>query len=1398
MAEPDASAAPAPAAPPPRARRRWPGRLARALAGLVALLAALVAVIGIGVDSDAGHRFIVDRIGELRPSTGLRIHIGRIEGSIWRHARLRDLRLSDPQGLFLEAPLVTLDWRPTRWFAHRLYVDRLGSDLVILRRLPRLRPSAHPQPLIPGYPIHLGAVDLRLRLEPPVAGARRLVRLRARADTARGRALIHLVAASTAGDRLAFRLDTAPAQDRFDLDGRLTAPATGVVPGLFGARRPVAMAISGTGRWRGWRGRARLRVAGRSVADLALAEARGDYALSGLVTPASLVAGKLQRLTSPAVRVSGRAHYADRQLTGRLALKAPALEAQAQGRIDLAASRFDPLTVNLALRRPAALFPNMTGRDVRLRARLAGPFRTAAFRYALTAPTLAFDTTGFEAVRAAGEGRLGGRALDLPLRLTARRVTGVGAEAGGILANLAVSGRLRVTPRLVTGEGLSLRSDKLNGRLALFVDLVTGRFGVTLSGGLTRYLIPNLGLVDVLTELAVRPTADTRAAIVEGRGRAWVRRFDNGFLRGLAGGLPMLETHLVRQPDGGLRLTNLTVTAPALRISGAGLRRRDGSFQFEGSGSQTSYGPFRLALDGLIDHPQVRLLLDRPVPALGLAGVRVALDPVPEGFALQAQGGSTLGPFTLGGRILTPPQQPTVIDVAALAVSGTRATGRLTAVGPVLAGRLAVAGGGLTGTIDLAAAQALQRILVHIAAADARLAGDADLTVRRGRADADIVLDPAATRVTAQVMARGLRRGTIFLARADGQARLAGGRGLIHASLAGSRGKAFSFDTDIDVAPMQYRLRGGGQIDGRPVTLTSPATLSRDGAGWRLEPTGLSYGGGGATVAGRFGAGPNRFEASLSALPLTMLDIFKPGLALSGAASGRISYGRAQEGALPSGRVTLRVRGLSRAGLVLSSRPVDLGVEAALTGDRAALRAVAASGGQVIGRAQAALGPLPPGGTLAERFAHAGLFGQLRYAGPIDTLWRLSGIETIDLSGPVAIGADISGRVDAPVIRGSLATGAARLESATLGTVIEGIKGRGRFDGSRLVIDQFSGTTRDDGALSGQASFDFAAPQGLGIDIALTARKALLLNRDDIAATVTGPLTIRSNGRGGAISGAVRLDRATYRFGSVAATAVPHLAVTELNRPADVEPEAAPAPWSLDLTTDARNQLFVRGLGLDSEWRAKLQIRGTVDNPAITGRADMIRGSYQFAGRRFDLDRGIIRFTGSQPVDPALDIAAIASISNLNATIRVSGTGSKPELSFTSVPALPEDELLSRLLFGTSIANLSAPEALQLAAAVNALRTGGGRGALDPINAIRRVAGLDRLRIEAADVTTGQKTSIAAGKYIGRRTYVELVTDGQGYSATRIEFQVTRWLSLLSTISTIGRQSANVRISKDY
>ena len=1388
-------AAPVETRVPAKPRRRWWRMLGWTVAALLTILVATVAVL----DTAPGHRLITDRVAALRPSSGLRIHIGRIDGSLWHRTVLRDVRLYDMRGQFFEAPEVRLDWHPLRWWHNRLDVDRLAADIVMLDRLPKLR-SRPGAPILPGFDIRIGRLDIaRLRLGKEVGGAAGELRVAMRAEIRKRRAMIGLRTTSIRGDRALLDLDAAPDDGRFRLAADIASPAGGVIGGLAGTRRPIALKVAGQGDWAAWNGTAKATLSGRPLADLALAARAGRYRLSGMMAPAPFVSGKLQRLSAPKVRVAGEASFADRRLDGRLLLAAPAITIEGKGGIDLARSSFAGFALDAHLLQPPALFPNMTGRDVRLHVALDGPFRTARFRYALATPHVAFDDTGFDGVRATGAGQLSSAPVAIPIRLSADRVTGLGDVAGGILARLAIAGTLHVDAKSVVADGMALTSDKLRGKLGLHLDLVTGRYAVALAGGLQRYLIPGLGIVDVDSNLSVVPGAEGHGTIVSGRGKAAVRRFDNGFLAGLAGGLPQVDTQLVRSADGVLHFSNLVLTAPSIRITGSGLRRRDGSFQFEGAGRQATYGTFRIALDGMIDHPQVRLVLDRPVDPLGLAQVKLDLDPAADGFTFRSSGGSYLGPFGAIGAIHTPPGGTTVIEISSLAVSGTHARGRLRSDPGGFTGRMDVAGGGITGAIDFAPAGTIQRIDPHLALAGANLAASVPVSVRRGKLDGSILLDPAGTTIKGMLSGQGMRRGAVSIARLSLGADLRGGSGDVTIAVAGSRGRAFDLHGALALRPNRVTVTGEGTIDQKPIRLVTPAAFTAEGNGWVLAPTRLGYGGGAATLAGRFGPGQVTVEAGLDRLPLSVIDVAMPGLGLSGAASGKLSYGSVA-GQAPVGRLDLTIRGLSRASLVLASQPIDVAIAAALTPTGLAGRAVALAGGKTIGRAQARIAPLAAGGDIVTRLTTAALFAQLRYVGPGDTLWRLTGVETIDLSGPLSVAADIGGTLANPSIRGALRTDAGRIESAVTGTVVTGVAATGRFDGSRLLIDRMSGTTPGGGTIAGKGSFDLSATRGVGFDLALQAEGAQILNRDDIGATITGPLSITSDGAGGTISGAVVLDRARYRLGAAASAQVARLPVTEINTPDDsAETAAPPKPWLLDLTAKARNRLMVTGLGLDSEWRADLTIKGQVDDPAIGGSATMLQGRYEFAGRRFDIERGVIRFSGSAPPDPALDITAQANIQGLNAAIRVTGTGLKPQIAFESVPALPEDELLSRLLFGTSIANLSAPEALQLATAVASLRSSGGGGFnLDPINAVRKVVHLDRLRILPADVTTGQKTAIAAGKYIGRRTYVEVITDGAGYSATTLEYRFTRWLSVLSTISTIGRQSANVRVSKDY
>ena len=1374
-----------------RLRRDWKWRLLNELfAGFIALLFLLAGALVL-LDSAPGHRFIVDRLSGFETASGLKIRIGRIDGSIFGKSQLRNVSVSDQRGVFLTSPNIKLDWAPGAWLYNKLSIDSATAQRVSLIRIPALRPSATKGPILPGFDIHVGVLRVdRLDIGPAVGGQPRSGSLRGKADVHSGRALVELAARlNNGGDRIVFGLDAEPDRDKFDVAAHVLSPANGLVPAIIGTKRAIKLDVSGKGSWTRWRGRAALDLSGRPTARLALGVDSGRYRLQGQWAPAQFLTGKFQHLTYPLETISGDGTLKNRILDGQLTAGSPELRAVARGALDLANNRYRGMRLGIDLLKPVALFKNMSGKSVRMVWTLDGPFATADYSYRLTSPHVQFDNNGFDDLRAEGRGRLGPWPMRVPIRLSARAITGIGDVAGAMLANPRIEGWLTITHKLVRGEGLKLTSAKWNGKLSLLIDLVTGRFEVLLSGAMQRYLIPGVGIVDVTTDLRVVPGDNHHGSHVVGTGKAWVRRLDNSFFRDLTGGLPSLTTNLERGNDGVVHFTNLQLYSPKLRLAGSGERFRDGTFHIVAAGRQAKYGPVKLILDGHIERPRIDMILDRPNDALGIRAMHLLLTPAAAGFDYRASGGSKLGPFTSTGRILLPHNAPTVIAIASLDAGGAHASGNLRSDPGGFSGRLTLANGTLGGTLDFSPSGQAQRIDAHLTANGASFPGA--FAVRSGRADGIIILADERTTVDGVVDARGIEFSGVSLARLTANAKLINGSGQVRAAFAGRRGAAFAFSTLAEVSPDTIRLTGSGRIERQALVLNQAAVLTRSGDGWEVAPTSLSFAGGTAIVSGRSGSRPE-VHAQVVGMPLEVLDIAWPKLDLSGSATGRLDY--AWKGNR-SGRLELKVRGLSRAGLVLASRPIDVGVAAIVNGNQAALRAVAASNGQVVGRAQARFAPMG-GGPLVAELLNAPLFAQLRYTGPADTLWRLTGSEVLDMSGPLAVGADIGGRWTNPVIRGSLRTQNGRLESQVTGMVIANVTSVARFAGPQLIFSQISGSTPGGGSVAGSGTVTFSGGR-TALNLSFNATQALLLNRDDVAARVTGPVQIRSNGQGGTISGDLKLNKGRFQLGRAsAAAAVPRLNVREVGLDAeDVIEPAQIHPWKLDLKI-AGNDLQVVGLGINSHWTTSLQVGGFADAPRFTGRADLVRGDYDFAGRNFRLDRGAIRFRGESPTDPQLDIRASAQVQGLDANVLVQGTGLKPEITFASTPPLPQDELLSRILFGTSITNLSAPEALQLASAVAALQS--GSGSLDPINALRRAIGLDRLRVVPADISTGQKTAIAAGKYITRKLFVEVVTDGQGYSATRVEYQMTRWLSLLSTVSTVGRSSASVRVSKDY
>ena len=317
--------------------------------------------------------------------------------------------------------------------------------------------------------------------------------------------------------------------------------------------------------------------------------------------------------------------------------------------------------------------------------------------------------------------------------------------------------------------------------MGLLIDLVTGRFEVVLSGGLTRYFIDGLGVVDVQSDLKVVPGPNGKGSRVVGTGKAWVRRWDNSFFASLTGGLPRIETQLERGTDGVIRFTNMQFYSPKLRLVGEGYRNRDGTFHIVARGRQATYGPLRLILDGHIERPKVQLFLDSPNETLGIEDMNLSLNPTAAGFDYRANGQSRLGPFTSNGQILLPKGGSAVISIAALNVSGTSATGDLRADPGGFNGTLQVAGGGLDGTLGFAPVGNDQKIEAHLQARNVRFPL---LSVRAGRLDGNVILADGRTTLDGSVDARGLQMTGVSLARLTANAKLVNGEGQVRALLA--------------------------------------------------------------------------------------------------------------------------------------------------------------------------------------------------------------------------------------------------------------------------------------------------------------------------------------------------------------------------------------------------------------------------------------------------------------------------------------------------------------------------------------------------------------------------------------------------------------------------------------
>lgn len=1397
------------AEPEERPARAGTGRrIAKWIAIGLGAIVLLVGALLLGIDTGPGHRFLTRQIAAYETASGIRIGVDRIEGSVYGRMALVGFTVSDPRGVFARSPRVEVDWSPFAYLNNKIDVRTLHADEVRLMRLPALKPvpSDPNAPLLPDLDIALGRLTVdRLIVDPPVTGKRHLVRLDWSADIADGRARIRAAADAlrgpgvAGGDRLRMTLDAVPQANRLQVDGRLTAPAGGLVDSYAGLGKPLELSVGGNGDWANWAGRARALLGGQPLADLAITARDGNIRARGATQPGALMEGPVRRLTSPALDIDLAAVLGERRADVKLVARSSALAVNAAGLFDLGQSRIGNLRIDAQLLTPGAIADNLAGRDVRLAAVIDGPFATPTLDYRLTASRLAFGTMGVDALVASGRATIDADRILIPVNATARRVTGLNAAAGGLLTNLAINGDLAYSNGRLLSDNLKLRSDRIDATAIIVADIAKGTYTGALKGRVNDYQVDGLGRINLFTD-AELVTGPNGGFGIAGFFRANTVRLDNASVRDQLGGNAVVSGRFGFDENGIATLRQFTLTAPLLRIT-SGEGRYDtatGRIAFRAAGQSRTYGPLSVVATGTLERPLVTLRAARPNVGVQLTDVVAELRGTAAGYEISARGGSPYGPFVADLLVRTG-RGPLAVDIRRATFAGIDFTGSVvqTAAGP-FAGTVRVAGSGLNGSLRLAAAGSSQRIDADIAASAARIPGDVPILIGRGTIRGTAILYPAGPSVEGRFDLANVVSGDNSLTIAQGRASYRNGSGSVALVARGRAGVPFDVAAQARLSPNRVLANLRGTANGIAFRLARPATIVKAGADWQLQPATIVVPQGQVDLAGSYGSA-TRLTARLRNMDVAIVQAAVPGLGLGGRATGTIDY--ASAGTVPSLRARIDVKNFTRTAAYVVSQPVDIAFLGTLGESGGEARALIRRGGTTVGRMQARLAPLGAGASLSDRLFASPLGGGIRYNGPAEVLWTLTGIAGQTVSGPIAVAADFGGRLDQPSLNGVVRANALRYENEAYGTVVSRIALDGRFTRSRLQINTLTGRAGE-GSVSAKGSVGLDAASGFPIDLAVSLQRAQLARSDALGATVSGNLAITNGAGGGLIKGELSLPEVRYQIIRQGAAEIAELEGVRRRTDRPLSPAqqqaAIPSNWALDIRVRADNRVFISGMGLEAEFATDLRVRGTSTAPVVTGSVDVVRGTYSFSGRRFELaDNGTIRFDGGPLTNPILSLAANTTVEGVTATINIGGRALAPQISFTSTPALPQDEVLSRLLFGSSITSLSPTQAIQLAAALNSLRGSGG-GGLNPLGKLRSASGIDRLRVLGADKTAGRGTALAAGQYISNDIYVEIITDARGFTATQLEISLSKALSLLSQTSSFGGSSVNLRYSKDY
>lgn len=616
-------------------------------------------------------------------------------------------------------------------------------------------------------------------------------------------------------------------------------------------------------------------------------------------------------------------------------------------------------------------------------------------------------------------------------------------------------------------------------------------------------------------------------------------------------------------------------------------------------------------------------------------------------------------------------------------------------------------------------------------------------------------------------------------------------RGQLHGGAFAIAGKVQSASGSHDIELETVSYAGGDDIP--RIALVSPGRLSLLDGRISTRSVQLAIGSGSLRVAGSASGEALDLSVMLKRLPAAVAAAVAPELGLAGTVDGAATIKGAPSKPLVSANI---------AAIGLSVRDMR---ERQLPSIDVTTNVTTADGQAKLGMKATARGGL--------EFAVEGTVGldsnaRLALAGRGKVPLSLANVFLADRSarmgGVATLTADVTGQISDPRVDGRLLLNGATANDPASGLDLNAIDADVGFTANRVDVRRFVARSKKGGEVTASGSVLLRHGDEAAMELGVELAAFKFGDQDPVSSELDGNVVVSGPLSALVAKGEVLIKRMDITVPNKMPQSVAALDIRHVNAPKrfqsadrrdtkgrEAAPQTGPAV-SLSVDVQAHDRIFVRGRGVDAQLGGLVKIRGTADRPVTDGQFSMTRGRLSIIGRQLDFSRGNIVFMGS--VEPTLDMVAAADIDGTTVTVTVSGQASNPQFKFSSTPELPEDEIVSLLLFNKQLASLSPAQLVTLAGEID--KIGGlssGPGTLDKMKAA--------LGIDVLDVTTDKNgnAQATAGSYINEKTYVG-VKQGMSLGDTRvvIDHNLSKHLKARGEMGTDGDSKLGLGVEWDY